>query len=263
MAVYFWGRRFVCWKTKLEKHVSNFHEIHGDYNDSMHFFTIPPTNNKEKHRKAWSPGVTKNNNRGAFFFKTAHPTPQNWVVETVVRKTPGTLSVWRKSMMIKTVDFHTCCNWPRLAVGPLQGRNLLKGSFSATMVHPFFSYYSCFWQIETVNTYIKQIFKIKYIHTSKKTYTTYLQYLYANMCHILTVIQIKYIYQQKRIRPSSDWIDGGTRSAFPLRRSEIRILIKGKSGFKMSKWKNNQPIAHTIHVWYIYLHLVNFCGKCR
>ena len=114
------------------------------------------------------PRCNKNNNRRAFFFKTAHPTPQNWVVETVVRKTPGTLSVWRKSMMIKTVDFHTCCNWPRLAVGPLQGRNLLKGSFSATMVHPFFSYYSCFWQIETVNTYIKQIFKIKYIHTSKK-----------------------------------------------------------------------------------------------
>ena len=21
--------------------------------------------------------------------------------------------------------------------------------------------------------------------------------------------------------------------------------------------------AHTIHVWYIYLHLVDFCGKCR
>ena len=40
---------------------------------------------------------------------------------------------------------------------------------------------------------------------------------------------------------------------------EITCLI-GKIKFKLLFLV---PISHTIHVWYIYLHLVDFYGKCR
>ena len=39
------------------------------------------------------------------------------------------------------------------------------------------------------------------------------------------------------------------------------------TGRSNEQWKQNGPvvavIAHRIHVWYIYLHLVDFYGKCR
>ena len=48
-----------------------------------------------------------------------------------------------------------------------------------------------------------------------------------------------------------------------------RGLAKGKSlqqtvtSFSFEKVSQNVNITHTIHVWYIYLHLVDFYGKCR
>lgn len=91
MAVYFEAEDSIFEKKHVENHVSNFHEIHSWLMIPRIFSKFPQVETKESIEKHDPPRKQKlTTGGGGLFFKTAHPTPKKWVVETVVRKTPGT-----------------------------------------------------------------------------------------------------------------------------------------------------------------------------